>query len=100
MITGELTYRGPNAGGDIPARLTAIDVVDGTDKVYTTYGGQECDAYGTTPNISWGQRSLVKDIPQTQGLCMVLPTAVVGPKLLVRLSWTGDKPWIWFQTTA
>ena len=100
LINGELTYLGPNPGGDMPARLSAIDVVDGTDKVYATYGGQECDAYGTTPNVSWGQRSLVKDMPQTQGLCIVLPMAVVGPKLLMHLSWTGDKPGIWLQTTA
>ena len=83
------------------ATLTAaIDVVDGTDKVYTTYGGQECDAQGTAPNFSLGQRSLLKDVPQMQGLCMVLPTTVVGPKLLLHLGWTVDKAGILFQTTA
>lgn len=100
QIGAELTYLGANPAGDPPARLTTIEVVDAANAKYGLYGDKECTQYGSTLATTIGLRSLVKDTPATEGFCVIVPTASVGPNLLIHFYWIDDQNGIWFKTSA
>jgi hypothetical protein len=103
-VAVELTYLGPKDANDLPASITSLVLVDASGKKYDTYagddkaGGGECSQFGDVPGN--GTRNLAKGAPLLTGLCVVLPSSSVGPKLLVNLSWLSEPAGIWFRTTA
>jgi hypothetical protein len=103
QVIGELTYLGPKDTNDLPASITALVLVDANGKKYDTYAGDdkaggECSQFGDVDQNH--TRSLAKDDPHITPLCVVVPSASIGPSLLLNLNWINEPNGIWFKTSA
>ncbi len=103
QVIGELTYLGPKDTNDLPASITSLVLVDASGKKFDTYAGDdkaggECSQFGDVDQNH--TRSLARDDPHTTPLCVVVPSASIGPSLLLNLSWVNEPNGIWFKTSV